>query len=106
MSGFETDTKHADDAAFEAMMLAALADAPPLPAGYATRIAARAMEAARERMTPWWRKTPVMLAFGGGWAMATLVAGILVANLYMQPDFDPVSLADMALGTVSTTGVN
>lgn len=82
-------------AAFDELARAAL-EAPPLPLGYATRVAARAMDRARPRwLDPRW-----LLALGSGWAATACLAGFLVAGLASHPDSDLLGLADAALGSV------
>lgn len=70
--------------------------APPLPLGYATRIAARARAAANERSERFSLRW--VLALGSGWAVAATLAGIVYADLLGQYDIDAATLAEIALG--------
>jgi hypothetical protein len=81
-------------AAFDRLARAALAP-PPLPLGYATRIAARAIDRARPSLDPRW-----LIALGSGWAAAACLAGFLVADLAWTTDPDLLGFAETALGTV------
>jgi hypothetical protein len=82
-------------AAFDGLARAAL-EPPPLPLGYATRIAARAIDRARPRwLDPRW-----LFALGSGWAAAACLAGFLVAGLVSTSDPDLLGFTEAALGTV------
>lgn len=69
---------------------------PEPPLGYATRIAARASDAARQARR--WLDPRWILALGSGWAMATAVAGFVVADFFADPDV--LSYAEVALGSL------
>lgn len=73
---------------------------PPL--GYATRLAARAIDAGRKEMRLF--RTRLALALGGGWAVAASVAGMVSANFLAASDPDMLHLAEAALGASSLVG--
>jgi hypothetical protein len=84
------ETQALDEAVTDALAV------PPPPLGYATRVAARAIEAGtarRDRFSLRWT-----LALGSGWAAAAAVAGVVYADLVAQSDPDILSLAEVALG--------
>lgn len=85
----------ADAALLDSALVDALA-VPELPLGYATRIAARASEAARTAKR--WLDPRWILAVGYGWAMTTAVAGFVVADMLADPDV--LSYAEVALGSL------
>lgn len=85
-------------------MIHELTAAPELPLGYATRLAARAREAAEARRlfrVPRW-----MQALGAGWATATVIAGVVYADILASGDPDVVALAEFALGSFNLVAGN
>jgi hypothetical protein len=81
------------------MALGRALDVPAPPLGYATRIAARAVEAAEERRL--FRLPRWIYALGTGWATAALVAGVVYADILATTDSEVLALADLALGSIS-----
>lgn len=73
---------------------------PPL--GYATRLAARAIDAGRNEVRLF--RARLALALGGGWAIAASVAGMVSANFLGASDPDMLHLAEAALGASSLVG--
>lgn len=76
--------------------LDALSAPEPLPPGYATRIAARAVEAA-DRL-PAWLRPRIAVPLGALIAASASVAGAFAANVLAVVDPDLLSLAELALG--------
>jgi hypothetical protein len=103
----------ADDPAFRAALaeqraldaiIHKVTASPALPFGYATRLAARARESAESRRLfriPRW-----MQALGAGWATASVVAGVVYANVLASSDPDVLALAEFALGSFNLVAGN
>lgn len=104
----EADEQRGSDAEFAARwreaarldgMLEQALVVPEAPFGYGKRMAASVLE--RLRRDRQRRLTRMTLAFGGSWAAAAMIAGLIVSQVLTTPDNDALAYAEIALGTTS-----
>lgn len=76
----------------------------PAPPAYGSIMAARALSQVGERQHR--KLTRLTLAFGGSWAIAATIAGLVASQLLTLGDSDVLAYAEMALGTASLISGN
>ena len=80
-------------------LIACSLDAPPAPIAYGSSMAARTLSLVGERRHQ--KVTRLTLAFGGSWAVAAMIAGLVASQLLTTGESDVLAYAEMALGTTS-----
>ncbi|OQW49821.1 hypothetical protein [Candidatus Raskinella chloraquaticus] len=80
-------------------LIASSMEVPPAPIAYGSGMAARTLSLMGERRH---RKVArLTLAFGGSWAVAAMIAGLVASQLLTTGESDVLAYAEMALGTTS-----